>query len=352
VKLVLRNPAPLQAGVRLERLDEIKGFALALVIYYHIGGVLGWRNWLHGEVGVDIFLLVSGFTLALHSSGQTWGRFVTRRLLRIFPAYWLALLVFAVARLEYFNVKPDPTSLWLHILGVHAFAPGKYFSDFNDSFWFISLILGLYVVFLFVRRWLHDISVVFGIGLILTTVACFSYIAADHGGGLIELAVRIPSFFIGLAAGQLCSAPETIVTCSPPLALGLLGLALLAWLKGVITFYPVAAAGLLGIFVVLSDLARPKELGAAALRCFQFLGVYSYEIYLFHQPLIREYNQFVWRRLTHAEADSWQLEIGIVFALAFTLFLSIAVHKTTVWAFREIRGDVKPVTVPHPATAT
>jgi peptidoglycan/LPS O-acetylase OafA/YrhL len=60
------------------------------------------------------------------------------------------------------------------------------------------------------------------------------------------------------------------------------------------------------------------------------LGLISYEVYLFHQPLIREYNllaQYVW--LGHFPLTSAQLFVGILAALAVTVGLSLAVRAAT-----------------------
>ena len=56
--LKLELPAPVTG--RLAVLDELKGLAIILVILYHAGGVLVWSNDFHGDVGVDIFVILSG----------------------------------------------------------------------------------------------------------------------------------------------------------------------------------------------------------------------------------------------------------------------------------------------------
>jgi peptidoglycan/LPS O-acetylase OafA/YrhL len=88
--------------------DGLRAIAAVLVLLLHTAWVSGFtmRSSLgiyvgRLEIGVSIFFLISGFLLyrpfALsHMSGQPpprTGRFWTRRLLRIVPAYWLALTV-------------------------------------------------------------------------------------------------------------------------------------------------------------------------------------------------------------------------------------------------------------------
>src|SRR5471032_960381 len=92
-KTLQLSPA-LPAGVRLPGIDRLKGFALLLVVLNHASGTLDVTDWTHGEVGVDIFLILSGFTLALNSSTLSAGEFFRRRFLRIYPAYWAALALF------------------------------------------------------------------------------------------------------------------------------------------------------------------------------------------------------------------------------------------------------------------
>src|SRR4051794_28701981 len=88
----LSLPAPLTG--RQSWLDELKGLAILLIVLYHAGGVLGWDNRLHGDVGVDMFVVLSGVGLALGSTFTTAREFFAKRLLRLMPAYWVALTLF------------------------------------------------------------------------------------------------------------------------------------------------------------------------------------------------------------------------------------------------------------------
>jgi peptidoglycan/LPS O-acetylase OafA/YrhL len=331
LSLRLQNPSPLPPGGRWREIDELKGFAMLLVILYHAGGVLGWGNWLHGEVGVDIFLIVSGFTLARNSRDLPFKDFLGRRLLRIFPAYWLALGSFLFLGAHFFNSQYSVANIVVHVLGLQGFALGQgdFFSAINDSFWFISLILLMYVVFLGIRNHLADLGRVIGTGLLLTAAACWAYLAAGHSGGLSQLAMRIPSFFIGLVAAQLSGAEESELKFSPLLATGAIALTYLGWTRGIIPFYALAGPAMVsGFLVIRRSLCRHPD-GRFLLAGLALMGMYSYEIFLFHQPLIRDYNRVFWSRCFGIiDPSPLQLALGIGGGLALTFAISLVVHRT------------------------
>ena len=343
------NPSPILKGHRLQAVDELKGFAMVLVLLYHIGGVLRWDNWLHGEVGVDIFLILSAFTLVLTARDLPVKEFLKRRLLRIFPSYWVALAFFVVLNDRFFGSNYSAASIVLHILGLHGFSSGVYFSDINDAFWFISMILAMYVVFLLVRARLADISYVVGFGMLLTVGACAAYIAASHAGGLIQLAVRIPSFFVGLVAGQVWTSPQSTLKPSGLLVAGVVAITYLGWFKGIITFYAVAGVAASAAFLLAARyLARAPE-GRMVLTGFSFIGLYSYEIFLFHQPLMRDYNFYAYRVWLGIEPTDAELAVGIACSLVVTLIISISLHKAVAALFSSFRKE--PVVVPVPKSA-
>jgi len=319
-------PRPPSTG-RLVELDEAKGCAMLLVLLYHAGGVLGWRNWLHGEVGVDVFLIVSGFLLAATSPRLPAGEFVRRRILRIFPAYWIAFALFAALDAKFYPPAPTVPSVLLHATGLHAFGPPEYFSEINDSFWFISLILLLYGVFLALRRHLADLSLVIGTGALLTTAVTAVYLFAGHDGGLVHLCGRIPSFFIGLVAAQLLFHGGGTLRLNLILALGLLSVIYLGWLKNRLPVYAFAGTGMLAGLLAGAHYLRRLVIGRALLAGIAFVGVHSYEIYLLHQPLFREYNFIAWNRLTGRNPTIPQAAIGIAVALLLIIPAAVLLHR-------------------------
>jgi len=340
----LQNLAPLPSTGRLRVVDEVKGWAMLLVLIYHGGGALGLNNPLHGEVGVDVFLIVSGFMLARGAQDLSWAQFVQRRLLRIYPAYWLALGVFLFLSMHYYGVHRSSANLVLHVLGLHGFAREAYFSDINDSFWFISLIVMLYGVFLAIRRRLADLSFVLGLGCLLTTVTCWTYLQLGNNGAIGHLGVRIPSFFIGLIAGQLSRSGISELKIKPMFAIGLIALTYFGFATNIITFYALAAPALIAAFLVVRNSLKKHPDGRMLLAAFAFLGVYSYEIFLFHQPLIRDYNRLFMARYMGITAPSQiQVIASMVVGLLLTFAISIAVHKLTTRSFTSKRALTTPV---------
>jgi exopolysaccharide production protein ExoZ len=116
-------PLPAKIG-QIDGLQILRAIAVFLVAWLHGGQMLGdWRvaELPHfGAFGIDIFFVISGFIMSsvllrtkqAPGAGATWG-FLKRRLIRIFPIYW----VFAV--LESFR-----------LLHGHGFFLQNYFPSF------------------------------------------------------------------------------------------------------------------------------------------------------------------------------------------------------------------------------
>lgn len=76
-------------------LDCIRGTAVLLVLFYHNFSFLSWSA--YGYLGVDIFFVLSGFLITNilctgNSNTSLLKNFYARRILRIFPVYFAALL--------------------------------------------------------------------------------------------------------------------------------------------------------------------------------------------------------------------------------------------------------------------
>jgi peptidoglycan/LPS O-acetylase OafA/YrhL len=314
------------AGQRIAAIDELKGLAIALVLVYHCGAVLGDTNVIHGEVGVDIFLILSGFALAVNSAAMPLGDFLKRRFLRIYPSYWLALGLFVWMLHHFYGQTRSWDSILQHALGIHAFSRLAYFADITDSFWFISMIVAAYLVFAAVRKHLDDLSLIFGLAGFLTLVAAVVYQENGHFGGLISLAVRIPSFFVGLIAGRLLGSGEGEVKFNLLLGFGLLSFYYLTFYRGIACNYTLPATGIVLAWIGLRPHLLKAAEGRFVLSALSLLGLISYEVYLFHQPFVRDYNIYLYDKLANPAPTRWQVMKGIFVGLGITLLISIAVH--------------------------
>ncbi|SDL29819.1 Peptidoglycan/LPS O-acetylase OafA/YrhL, contains acyltransferase and SGNH-hydrolase domains [Nonomuraea maritima] len=106
--LRVRTPARPQLATlprqdRLYEIDLLRIIAAVAVMVYHYGfadyaGGLTKEQYAgldvvvrYGYLGVDLFFLISGFVVLLSAFGRTPRQFVTSRVTRLYPAYWVAV---------------------------------------------------------------------------------------------------------------------------------------------------------------------------------------------------------------------------------------------------------------------
>jgi peptidoglycan/LPS O-acetylase OafA/YrhL len=337
------------AGERISAVDELKGLAIALVVMYHCGAVLGYDNVLHGEIGVDIFLILSGFTLALNSTTMPLRQFFLRRFLRIYPSYWIALAFCIWALHHFYNQTRSLDTIVQHAIGIHGFSRLAYFADISDPFWFISLIVAAYLAFACIRKRLDDLSLVFAVAGGLTAFSTFVYLRNGHAGGLIDLSIRIPSFFAGVVAGQLLGRGTGEIRFNLLLGLGLLCFYYQTFILGIACNYTLPAIGIVLTWIGLRQyMARAAE-SRAVLSAFSWLGLISYEAYLFHQPFVRDYNYFLVHRIEYPTPTHGQIMEGVFLGLGATLVVSIVVHAVVARLFAHFSGKPRLVVKIAPA---
>jgi peptidoglycan/LPS O-acetylase OafA/YrhL len=99
---------------RLRALDGLRLIAALMVCFYHYGGRGGdiahaWGRspnkifphlsgaFSYGPLGVQIFFIISGFVICMSGWGRSVKDFAISRIVRLYPAYWAALVIITVA---------------------------------------------------------------------------------------------------------------------------------------------------------------------------------------------------------------------------------------------------------------
>lgn len=84
----------------IDRRKELMGIAILMVLLYHLCCWPQWNNPLrifgHWYIGVDIFLILSGFGLCFSYEKYNIKTFYYHRLIRIIPLYWFSLIIFFI----------------------------------------------------------------------------------------------------------------------------------------------------------------------------------------------------------------------------------------------------------------
>jgi peptidoglycan/LPS O-acetylase OafA/YrhL len=367
---------PAVAGPRQQRLaglDGIRGLAALFVVVNHVflrafpgypvDRAPFWSGWfIYGRFAVVVFIVLSGFSLALSPARHGWrldgvSRFAQRRARRILPAYWAALAFsLAVAWL----VVPPPgqgvpgaKSVLVNGLLVQNLvgAPSP-----NRSFWSMAVEAQLYLVFplllLTVRRW-GAIVMVATVTLVVAAVG----VVGPHVSRLDTFVIQSPPdlaalFAVGILAAGIVGASRARRSWPwPRLALAAAApvLATIWWQGSVWTldhlFWVDLALGP-AIACLLAGLATGQPASLLRMldaRPMRSLGGSSYSLYLTHGPIVVVvYEKIVAGRVPQGVpaflvSVALVLPLTIVFARVFA-----SVFETPFRRHRSSSGAVRP----------
>ena len=156
-------------------LDGLRGFAILLVIFIHFGAGVDLPVFFHrlaymGWTGVDLFFVLSGFLitrilLTSKNSRHYFKNFYLRRMLRIFPLYYAALVCgiwLIPAILPETIVQPylgqsqsHQGWLWSYSVNIaRTFMPIVSFGMFSH-FWSLAIEEQFYIIWPSVVKWLE-----------------------------------------------------------------------------------------------------------------------------------------------------------------------------------------------------
>jgi peptidoglycan/LPS O-acetylase OafA/YrhL len=315
---------------QLSALNELKGIAIILVIAYHTQLAVGWINWSQGHVGVDIFLVISGWLIGRSLSAETTLRdFCRRRVWRIVPAYWLALGALCLFKYATARATFDWTNVAAHFAGVQIFGPDEWFFGINPSFWFISLLLLTYPL-AFCLRAERSPARILCVGMTLGILTFWGGALWGHHAFTTNVPARLVSFCFGLAISAALRANADFRK-DRGLFFALLALCGYFEMGGISILRPtIYAFALMALYLAArgglsNEQARPIPHGALA-----FLGVISYEIFLLHQPLLR-----LGFHILPLDQLKWGCEISALLGIIISIALGWILHRFIAAFFRQ-----------------
>lgn len=272
---------------KLSFVDELKGVAILLIILYHSQLALGWSNWSQGQIGVDIFLVLSGWMIGRSLKPETTlADFFRRRVWRVVPAYWTALAALSVVKLLTSHAPFDWSDFIAHIFGLQIFGPAEWFFGINPSFWFISLLLLTYPL-AYVLRSERSPWTILSVGL---TLGLFAY-GIGHFSHREDVVLHVPARLISFCGGLAIAAA---LRRQVDLQKNGLTFFVLFVISGYLElnevtlwrplFYSLALIAV--CLLVTGGVVRRRSVRGWSIPM-SFLGVISYEVFLLHQPLLR-----------------------------------------------------------------
>lgn len=151
------------ARPRLEALDGLRFLAALAVVAYHFTAMdrVWWRPaatvfpdqpFAYGWLGVHLFFLISGFVICMSAWDRTVGEFLISRVVRLYPAYWLSVVV-AVVVVTFWPFIERDVSVASTLVNLTMFQEGVGVTPLNEVYWTLWAELRFYLIFSLVVWW-------------------------------------------------------------------------------------------------------------------------------------------------------------------------------------------------------
>jgi peptidoglycan/LPS O-acetylase OafA/YrhL len=385
-------------------LDGIRGIAILLVLWFHFVPPISIPVWLiewlkktstAGWVGVDLFFVLSGFLITgilldTKTKPNFFRNFYLRRVLRVFPLYYVFLAV-AVVLLPVWGLVPADDEgrlggaapwLWTFCANIGWFLQAEprmsWPANFPDlrHFWSLAVEEHFYLIWPFVV-WLTDMRLLKKICCLLfglSMAARFAWVVFVSSDSLIVL--QTPFLFDPLAAGAFLAitARDGSWVDGSLRARWLVGLLLIPFVVFFVIMHGLWAShwlmeslGISAISVIFASgimiglQAKPTSLGSRIISSFplRFFGRYSYGLYVTHPVVVGGLGNWASEETWFTATGSETLTVVCIIGLKLSVSLLVAMlswqllekHflKLKAW-FGSPVGDVRPAATQRGAT--
>jgi peptidoglycan/LPS O-acetylase OafA/YrhL len=341
-------------------LDGLRGIAILLVLWAHLYGISRINDRLltvlqPGHFGVDIFFVLSGFLitrilLSEKEKGSPVRYFLFRRFLRIFPIYYLLLLILL-------PLRPAEELVWSATYLSNFYFPLQDGHSPLDHTWSLAVEEHFYLLWPVIVFWLSRRQALAAIALffVLSVASALAFMPDEYLRRLILKASTCR--FASLALGALFAYQEVAIRKRPGLAVRVALVGFLVTIAVGVTaayFRPQHWGFFLTLFgglpasasIVLAGIVvRPRSLAGRLLngRPLRYVGRISYGLYLYHYPV------FFYLGLVAPEQPQpvvlYALAIGLSFACASVSYRFI---ESPLLKWKDRYRLVKPATADGP----
>lgn len=303
---------------RAQALDLMRAFAALAVLTYHVWLYRlpnpsrpsrdGWFDYSVFEmrVGLIVFFVMSGYLLYRpllenwRSAPRTVSlrRYYWRRIVRIVPTYYLAILTSVVLLWGISDTPgvrlPPAEDLWLFLFFLQNYS-SETLLTLDAPTWTLAVQAAFYLVFplfLVFGSWMGRRAWIFPL-ILVALGAVFNWVAYTNGWGPIarlSLPAMLPYLALGMAIAHL--PPLKTRRAAVWMMLGGAALALANsgwhaaavgdWALGVFRDTP----GAIGYALIIFACAQPVVGSSSRLKFAESFGRWSYGVFLFHLPLL------------------------------------------------------------------
>lgn len=277
--------------MKLSYINSARGIAILMVLSLHVSLLINLKEhnrilefiFKYGQLGVQLFFIASAYTLCLSadhrkSEQHALRKFYVRRYFRIFPVYYLGIMIyflihFITNNYEAYNLK----NITANILFIHGFIPSAN-NRIVPGGWSIGTEMIFYLMFPFLRTFLFSGYLLFK--ALCITLICFLalyYFDIYVGNSTFwyyNIVVQLPVFLVGMIYYKY----SQMITLKFGIIMFIIftGMTVMFWYLKIFTFVPVISGiSFCGMLKVLEKTALNNVV-------LQKIGKVSYSIYVVH----------------------------------------------------------------------
>ena len=331
----------------LQSIQMIRGLACVLVVLMHITVTFSdtyslsflWNIFKFGGCGVDIFFVLSGFIITYSNKyyitkASSVGQFLKKRVIRIFPIYWIIISFFLALQLifpsfyrTHFQLNFANITSTFFLLPNHIMINGVSWSLTNELFFYMLFTLALIIPN---KKYILTLLLVYLAFLII--LPTFSFIAIDNNTSGFKQLFRFPMniefllgvlivFFLERFPQKWCAAFLIIGVSYFIFSAIFTNSRLMLFNNG---YDRVLMFGFPSFLIILSLVKYELANNIIVNKLFLKFGDASYSIYLFHLPIVAAFFKIIVKLPVTNHFLLVLISLGL---LMFVCFAGIIIYK-------------------------